>query len=362
MTELLKKKHLIGLLIFTFIAKYYALIIFEVNFNMPMPLAIRIFTDGLMIVLFGILAFNIKLQRKEKIILIISIIMSLLSKDELLLTYIILCLFINSNKIEDSYIIKSYFIISCIFYIIIMLGGYLGILNGSSLYYRGESLRNPLGFGNPNTVFFAILPIYAAYIYLRFDKYSILDRIFILLSSIFIYYKTYSRTGLATMIIVLIIVEIVRKININKLARLIISNIPLICFFLSIFLALTWETVGLNDILSRRPEYWNLYIQNANMLSGIDISQIEWTPPLDNSYIFSISNFGIINTIVIGIVIYIGFYMIVKKGDKKSICIGLIFFIYALGENVFFNKAINFSLIIILNSFMNYEFRNFIQK
>lgn len=338
------------------ISKYYLFLVYSTNLQIGVPKLINIFINMIYLIGLGLIFINLRLDFKDKILFLIGIIITLLSKNENMLIFFMLGIYSKNNNISIKRIIIYYAVINLVFFVFIFLLNYLGILSdGVNTHYRNEIERQDFGFGNPNVPYLCLVPILSAYIYLNIDKYSFKNKAIIVAIITFIYFTTYSRTGMLTMVIALILIELLRKVdfdivNKNTTLKVIFSSIFLLIGILSIVIAVL-NGDKLNLFLSSRPRYWNYYISHVSLL-GLN-SSTELMYPLDNSYIYLLSMFGVVASIFICYIIIKGTYLIIRKKDIGVFCLINIFFVYSFGENIFFNKALNPVMIILITYFLD---------
>lgn len=344
---------LLSSLIFVLIAKSYLFFVYVVNLKGGIPNNINfVFVWAFRIFLLSLILF-IKWELYDAVFLIIGIIVTLLTKNSLFLAFFVMGIYCRKNNISNEYLVKNYLFMTAIFFLGMILLNFFEILpNGVNVHYRGDSIRNDFGFGNPNTPFLASLPLYAGYLYLRFDKYDIYDRLLLLTVSFIIYLQTYSRTGLMTILTILLFIEIVKRVDIrkNKIITLLLTLLPIIITGLSFFTAKFLNTYFFNEILSHRPETWDIYIRHINFFRNQYYYTLLETYPLDNSYIFSFVLYGILFTTLL-LILYT-YYMRknILENNAKMIAICSIFLIYSFGENILFNIGLNFTLILAISS------------
>ena len=150
----------------------------------------------------GLLVIQFLMIKKHNItelaIFLTSCVLYVFTREGAILVLILLA--ISVRDIDDEYVVKNYLIINAIFIIaFILIGNFLpDLIKISDTHYRFKDgiyiVRNCFGLHNPNLVFFYSIGVYAAYIFLRFEKYNMLDRAILLLVTLFIYKVTMSRT------------------------------------------------------------------------------------------------------------------------------------------------------------------------
>lgn len=292
-------------------------------------------------------------------LLLVACVLYVFTREGSILTIILLS--ISIIDIDDEYVVKSYIVTTCIFMVIaVLFGTFLpDFAQTMNAHYRtvGSDYveRQTFGFGNPNSTFLFMLPIYSGYIYLRFKKYNIYDMIILLLVTLFIYSKTMSRTGLMTIIGVLLVVEILRFVDLKK--HKIIANLfrlsPVILLMLSLIISIMFaNNPTLNSILASRPRHWNSYLVTDGSLFTLfgnsyppDMREIH---PLDNSYIYILSMLGVVSLIFFISILCKGIDIFIKKDEKKYLSIVMIFVVYAFAENILLEVGYNFTIFILV--------------
>ena len=308
-----------------------------------------------------LLILFIRWNTSDLILLMICFAVTYLCKTSTFLAFFVMGIFCKSNKISAEYLIKNYLYITAVFFLgIILLNTFKIIPNSESVHFRNNNIRNDLGLGNPNAPFLSSIPLYAGYIYLRFDKYDILDRVLLISVSLLLYSQTYSRTGLITIFTILAFVEIVKRVNIrnNKFAIFTLSYFPLLITTFSFFTAIFLNFRFFNKLLSDRPELWNIYIKNIKLFRNENYFNLKDLYPLDNAYIFAFALYGIVFTVLM-LVLYTYFMKKnVRENNGKILAVCSMFLMYAFGENMLFNAALNFTLILAITSLSSENFFN----
>jgi hypothetical protein len=283
----------------------------------------------------------------------------LITRDGAILSIVVMAL--AMEKLNDKFIVKSFFTIQIILFICGVLCSifFPEITHRPEMHYRVVNgynyARYSFGTGNPNAVFSMLLPVYAGYIYLRYDKYNIFDRLAIILSALVIYSQTDSRTGLLSIIAGFIMIEILRKIDLkqNKFIKWMISYFPVIITLISVSFALfLYNNPVIIKLLSSRAMYWYVYIKKYGSLFTLFgneyTTEFKTGNPLDNSYIYIIAILGMVSMILLLIVSCKGLKEYVNRNMKKNIVCVLMFFIFAFGENLLIDSAISFSLMMLI--------------
>lgn len=344
---------LFSIMILIFISKAYAFSIFEVNMGIYIPREINfVLVWGFRICL-GLLILFTKWNLDNIAFIAIGFIVTILCKNSNLFAFVVLGVYCKSNKISANYIVKTYLYLTAIFFLgTILLNTFKIIPSSADVHFRNNNIRNDFGLGNPNAPFLAALPIYAGYIYLRFDKYDNIDRLLLISISLLIYSQTFSRTGLITIFAILSFVEIVKRVDItkNKYARFVLSYLPILIAAFSFFTAKFLNFRFFNKLLSERPKLWNIYSGHIKLFRNADYFTLRESYPLDNAYIFSFVLYGIVFTLLFLFVYTYFMKQSVIKNNGKVLAICSLFLIYAYGENMLLNPHLNFTLILAIAS------------
>lgn len=323
----------------------------------------NIVLSGLFYASIGLLFIQFFIRKKHNLIEIglffISCILYVFTREGSILTIILLS--ISIIDIDDDYVVKSYIITTCVFIVMAILFGTFAtdFVQVTDTHYRlvgAEYIeRQTFGFGNPNSTFLFILPIYAGYIYFRFDKYNIYDRMILLVTTLFIYSKTMSRTGVMTILGVLIIVEILRIVDLNKhkFIAYLFKISPIILLFISLIISIVFaKNYILNSVLASRPKHWNAYlITEGNLLTLFGNSyqaDMKTIHPLDNSYVYILAMLGVISIIVFLCILYKGLDIFIKNNEKKYLVIVMMFIVYAFAENILLEVGYNFTILLLV--------------
>lgn len=308
-----------------------------------------------------LLQFLINKQRSKKGIYFLgaSIILFLFNRDGAVLALVLMAL--AMEHIDTRFMVKSFFSMHVILFVLGMLISMIlpDIAHRPEMHYRivdgYNSVRYSFGTGNPNSVFLALLPVYTGYIYLRFEKYNIWDRLFIIASMLVVYSGTNSRTGLISIAAGLLVVEILRKVDLknSKVMRFLVTYSPLIITLISVLSALFLHKNKIAiKLLSSRTMYWHMYIKEYgslfNLFGNSYSPEFKAVNPADNSYIYIIAILGMVTMVLLLLVACKGLYEYSKRDMKKNIVAVLVFFVFAFGENMLIDPALNFALVILI--------------
>lgn len=361
-------KILFTITVFIILLRKYMISILREDLGIDKITSLLFFTSiGLLFLQFLI---KKKYNFRELAILLTSCLLYLFTKEGSILVIILLS--ISIIDIDDKYVVKVYMLLTTIFVIGCVLIGNLrpDISQVPEIHYRfinGQYIaRETFGFANPNSVFLFSLPIFAGYIFLRFDKYNIWDRLIIVGTTIYIYKNTMSRTGFFTMILALIIVEILKFIDLNKypISKKIIRLIPIIFLVLSIIVGTLFKNnTFLNKALASRPSHWNSYLFGEGSL--LTLFGNKFSPdmkilhPLDSSYIYIISILGITSLVFFMYLLYKGLDIFIKNNKKIYIVIVIIFLVYSFAENILLEAGYNFTIVLLIKHIIIDDKNNF---
>lgn len=325
----------------------------------------------------GLLVIQFLMIKKHNItelaIFLTSCVLYVFTREGAILVLILLA--ISVRDIDDEYVVKNYLIINAIFIIaFILIGNFLpDLIKISDTHYRFKDgiyiVRNCFGLHNPNLVFFYSIGVYAAYIFLRFDKYNMLDRAILLLVTLFIYKVTMSRTGLMTMIAALLLVDILKYLDLKKNTKIsfLVKISPILIWAGSVAIGLLFSKNELfNSVLASRPKFWNIYLtQEGNFLSlfgNVYSAEIKQANPLDNSYVYLTVMLGLVSVVFFMFLLYKGLDILIKKNENKYIAVIAMFLVYSFAENILFEAGFNFGIVflikyIILDDTLKNKFR-----
>lgn len=319
----------------------------------------------------GLLFLQFLLIKKHNLtelsIFFISCLLYVMTREGSILVLILLA--ISIRYIEDDYVVKSYMFLTIFFVVVCILLGNLrnDIAQVPQIHYRftrGQYVpRETFGFTNPNSVFLFLLPVFAGYIYLRYENYNMIDRILLFLTTYFIYNKTMSRTGFLTILVALIFVDVVRNLDFKRYSKVAnsIKFIPIIFLIVSVAIGTIFSNVKIfTKALASRPIHWNVYLMQEGSLITLfgnkysDIVKV--SHPLDSSYIYIVAMLGIVSLIFFMYLLYKGLEIFIEKEQKKYIIIIFMFLIYALAENILLESGYNFTIILLIKHVMNNNF------
>lgn len=292
---------------------------------------------------------NIKsfMEIKNKITIIF--IFTLFLKKFYIGSYIII-FFKIINKKKRLKIILSMLIF---FYILTILLNYFGIFNeniSKVILRKFENFskdRYTLGFAHPNTAMSLLLPIFFLVYYLYYEKAKILISIFIFIIGKIIFNYTYSRTTFL-LILLFIFLILVNDKYIEKLKGIFLLEGGIIIFF-TFFLPYYFRATFLNKLFSGRLILFHHYLIKFQITLFGSKSIIEYyeTYPLDNVYLRTLFENGIIGFILLIILIFYVMKILFENKDYKAVRIFSIVLIFGFMEGTALNYYFNIIYFII---------------
>lgn len=367
MDNLLKKvdirKIAFTLVLFMIISRKYIISFVSPEINMNIVKSLLFYAS---IGILGLLFITERKKSMSELFLVGSCcILYLLNREGAILLIVLLATVVKN--LDDKYVIKNYLLISGIFLVIALLVFNLfpWLEFNKEIHYRyiaktdSLAVRMDYGLGNPNAIFYHMVTIYAAYIFLRFKKYNMVDRVILFASTYFIYETTYSRTGAYTIFAGLIFVEIIRFMDIKNIKPLkILAKIsPIIITIISVIIGyFFYDNYMANRLLASRPKYWHVYLAQAgNLLKPFGntySATIKSLNPLDSSYIYIFCVLGLVSLILFMYVLYKGIGSFIEKDKKAYLTVVVIFLIYSFAENILLEAAFSFPMVLLMKEFM----------
>lgn len=326
-----------------------------------------ILPGGLMSLLFygsiGLLFLQFVIQKNhnktEIMLFLTAVLLYVFTREGSILVIILLSIAVK--EIEDDYVVKSYILLNLIFIVTCILIGNLMpyVAQVPEVHYRiidGQYIpREAFGFANPNSIFLLALSIYAGYIYLRFDDYNKYDRVLLIVTTLFIYYFTKSRTGGITIIAALVFVEVLRLTDLKD-RRLIANGIrllPIMFLIVSLAVGTVFSNVTIfNKVLASRPVHWHAYLieygSKFTLFGNKYSDAVKAAHPLDSSYVYMYAFLGLVSLIFFMYLLYKGLDLFIINDQKKYIAIVMMFLIYALAENILLEVGYNFTIVLLI--------------
>lgn len=328
------------------------------------------------ILVFNIVLFLInalfKSYTKKQIINIISIglllgIISINTNDyNIIILYTII---ISAIGFKLGKVIRLDFLCRTISVIGTIILSIINITNDFLMYRIGENgvtyTRHSLGFEHPNTLSTNIFIILISYIYIRYEKFNLIDTLLIGIIGYICNLVTGARTSMMCIILILILMFLDKKINIlrnNFLRNIFIIIVP-ICTIISIILVFIYKydikiIEQINILLTGRIKSASYFLQNYSisilgqkleLVSIIEsIATSEQQRILDNLYVKILVNYGIFALVLYNWINVRLMKLFFKKKNKLIIIIMFTVSIYGILESMVIIPS--FSLFLILTS------------
>lgn len=218
--------------------------------------------------------------------------------------------------------------------------------------YEFHAMKNPLCYHNPNYLYLLLFLLFAAYIYIEYERLNYVKIILALSVMIGGFIITFSRTGIVVVFISVFLICLSKSTFINnKLIYTIIRKIPIISVVVSFLLPYLFKyhhstfIDGINKSLQYRVslsvkfiEYFGVNIlgQNVHDFSGNEGVKIV----ADNSYVNMLCSYGVLVFILF---LFATYKITTIKLMNRDIILINIFYIYCFAEAnfslVFFNLA-----------------------
>ena len=214
--------------------------------------------------------------------------------------------------------------------------GYLEVNNLKSTirYFEGfKVFRHTLGFNHPNTAMSLLLPIFFLLYYLYYDKAKILIPISIFIIGKIVFNYTYSRTTFL-LILLFIVLILANDKYIKKLKTIFCLESGIIIFF-TFFLPYYFKNTFLNKLFSGRLVLFYNYLTKFQItfLGNKEIIEYYKLYPLDNVYLRTLFENGIIGFILLIILISYTMKILFKNKDYRAIRIFSIVLIFGFMES-----------------------------
>ncbi|MDO4986753.1 MAG: hypothetical protein Q4E46_00340 [Candidatus Saccharibacteria bacterium] len=331
------------------------------------PIIFGRFTYHLALLLLGFLSLaSVSKLQKGKIALFFFVtlfitIACIIAKD--LFLAVIWLTILAAKSLNINKLIKYDILIKSIGLIIVFLSFILGITSTETLLIRDGTVRQTLGFGNPNELSSHILSIYIDYLFLNRnnDKLAIKTALAIILS-LFIYFVAGSRTQIIGIIIALVLLT-KKKQKEKALSR--VKILMTSCLFavltgISFFATVTYVATPnrlewLNELLSGRlwlaARAYKTY--GIGFVGNVRVTKDMLDYPIDNAYMYFLVIYGIIPLIALGI--FIGKYAKYLLETKNSeILLALtIYMLLGMSETELFRPIYNTYFIPSSNMLLN---------
>lgn len=237
----------------------------------------------------------------------------------------------------------------------------LNIIQNDVVQYDGR-IRASYGFGNVNKLgmFYYCFANILLYEFTRNSKANFMKKLLLILGiglSIFFILVSGSRTSLLCLALTFILIFINTSETFAKYNRSFLNYIILICYVITLGLALNFSS-KLNEILSYRPELFNLYLHEiSSNFSYFTFGYFGITNyPVDNSYLVFIGSVGCI----ISSLCVLASYILIRNSyvDKKLIPIVLSSLLFGIFENSLLRVELLLPAVIVFVLFYNDNYIN----
>lgn len=322
-------------IIFILILTNYINKIFEKRLDINILKDIKLFNIFLLLI-FTIILFILKnnfLKSDIKIIFLLLIFTIFLKK-----FYLSFFIIIISNFINKKTKLKNLFYVLCFSYILVLFLNSLGLLDfnnardGIRKFEDFEVYRHALGFSHPNTAMSLLLPIFSVLYYLYYPKYKKIVIGIILVAGKIIFDLTFSRTTFL-LIILFVILILIKDKYIKKLKFLFLIE-GFFIVFLTFYLPFYFRDTVLNKLFSGRLWLFHYYLTNhkITLFGNDEIKEFYKSYPLDNVYLKTLFENGIIGFSLLIVLIFIVMYILFKNRDYKAVRIFSIILIFGFME------------------------------
>lgn len=310
---------------------------------------------ALLIGFFKVILTSYSLREFVCISLIMAVSLIVFFKTKRITVLIVAISIVGAKNIDIKKILQLIFWIKCFVFILVVLGSFVGITqNRLSEMYRissGEIIRRySLGFGHPNLVHIAFSGLVILAVFLFYNEIRQYHIVLLFFANVILFFADLSRTGFLTILYILLLFEVSKIKNFNKLfylqCKILLPLCVIFCLTTSKFFGKFSILDYLNELLQTRIFFGNyiLRLYPINMFGhnlGINSSLV------DMGYISLFVNFGIIFSIFL----LTGLFLLVLKyirATNKGILIMLCaIFITGVTEAGLMVTYINYGIFLI---------------
>lgn len=303
---------------------------------------------------------------------LISILSALNTNDSIMIQLFLIT--ICSLNINFDDIIKNdlkFKLLLLIFIYIMQITGNVHI----EIFYRDGEIRNAFGFSQPNTFGFFIISFFFEFLYYKKEKIKYIYAFIFFFLCLYLLNIASSRSSQISICLFMFLYSIHylknKKKNVNKsviqskrniyILKVLFPVFTLISIYLTCEYANGNHTMNfINNILSGR-----IYLQNIFMnIYDINIfgNNIFYFDTLDNVYIRTILNFGLVVWLLYIYIYWQMFNFANKNNDKLMIIIIIVLLIYGLMEWYIIRPAINIFLCYFSNILFLKKDRKYIER
>ncbi|MGL4863987.1 MAG: hypothetical protein ACRC4T_12795 [Cetobacterium sp.] len=266
-----------------------------------------------------------KNNRKDIVIILVFMFFYLIKLEKMIIYSLQIYIVINLlKKYNFKKIFQSFEKISILGLLFIIFNYFLGISSPKVYYGIYDGIlknRNTYGIVTPNILF----GIFLCYIIFASLNTNNTKKILFLLSlSTLVNNFIISRNGYYISIFYLLLIIIIKKINNFKRKILFIVLITFQMLF-SNFLVFSKYIITndkiynfLNLKLSGRVDLYNMFLDKIQILSFFGVENVDFTLPLDNSYLVIFRNFGIIGILLVNILLVLVYLKIIRMQNNLT--------------------------------------------
>lgn len=303
---------------------------------------INVVTLGILTILF-IISIKDEIKKNFKILFVYFTLIFILTIGirSLYLSFFILGI---SIFIKKDLAVKYFLQISSFFYMLTIFLYKIGyLLEVENPLLRFERVRYSLGFAHPNTAMMFLFPIFSLIYYLYFSKYKKNIIIFIISTSLVIFFLTFSRTTFIVMISFIGLVLLNDKI-IEKLQKLFLLEGVIIVLFTLVFSFIFngWNNT-FNKLLSGRFSLFYEYLTKCKItiFGNMEVLNKYNLLPLDNSFLRILFENGLIGFALLLVINFITIKFLLKNRDYKAVRIYSLLLILGFMEGGVFHFYFN---------------------
>lgn len=366
---------------FYFYSVFFAIAYKYILANKSMPIEYAIISLAIFVFLF-LLDFYHQQKRKKMVsirewdgatllVVLTSLALTGISKDTTFIMPVIFAIMFSYRS--PSTFMKSFFLnsITCfLIHFFFYFSGYLASNNLTRVTSEGDiAIRYSLGFVHPNVAIMFFLPIFfSLYFYSDKTRYQSLVKFLFLVIGCCLFLATKSRTGFMVLLMFYFFnLGVIRKRISRLLSYRVFCGVLKYSFFILLFTSIVFAFIGtdpnsiINKLFSGRPYLFHLYLSNGLKLfriqgySNIDSRLVpsQFDATLDNVYIFLLTQYGIIPTLIIGLLFVKLFKQLFNNKSFTLIITIFTFLLYGLMETNTIVPSLNFTLPFLIITYFN---------
>lgn len=321
--------------------------------------------------LFGFIGFIIKKMNLKQfvlnvLLLSIGILVYISSKETIFILMVIAALVCQSIGYKRT--LSCIFLVRIIAFIIIEIMVFLGVLPFDSFLISkgvfGAEIGFSFGYMHPNVLGQEIFFLVTLYLMIRNKKISNLELFFLFIIDFISFILTKSKTSCGLLLIIIIMTIWIKKNNYNfkknKSIKLIVSITFVLILAIGIIMPFIYATVSgelqkivwnLNGLLNGRLSHASTLFRSFDLTLFGKILDLEYIQSfygysvIDNSWVYTLFNFGIIPFICIVVLYYSSIVRLIDKNEYVFVLVIMTFLVYGLMENVLRSMYMNFVII-----------------